>query len=1071
MLTQETKRKIDSARDILVGKVPDPKAQIDQITTALIYKFMDDMDKDAMELGGKARFFTNGFEKYAWSKILDPRLGGHERLELYAEAITKLWQNNHLPQLFRDIFKDAFLPYRSPETLSLFLKEIDGFTYNHSEDLGDAFEYLLSIMSSQGDAGQFRTPRHIIDFITQVVDPKKDESILDPACGTAGFLISAYKHILKQHDGKNDPEHKEKPLTPDDKKKLMNNLVGYDISPDMVKLSKVNMYLHGFAEPKIYEYDTLSSDEKWDEMYDVIMANPPFMTPKGGIRPHKRFSVQANRAEVLFVDYIKEHLRPNGRAGIIVPEGIIFQSGSAYKNLRKMLVDDNYLWAVVSLPAGVFNPYSGVKTSILFIDRELAKKSDSIVFMKVDQDGYSLSAQRREIKENDLPVVMTLLHSYKRNISSGNIPKTQKLETLTKNTFSIFVPKTKIRGIGDYYLTGERYREINEINHQKWPMVELGDNKYFTIESGGTPDSKNTQYWDGKVAWATLVDLPQENRITHIQSTKRTITESGLKNSSAKLLPVNSVLVSSRASIGRIAINEIPVATNQGFKNIIIKDFETVNPVYLANILITKVDEMLALGSGGTFKEVSKTSFSKIKIPLPPIEIQKEIVGQIEGYQKIVSGAKQVVDVWRPSIKVNSDWQKVSVKEICTLVRGSSPRPKGDKRYYGGPIPRLMISDITRDGMYTTPSTDSLTKDGAKLSRPMNKGDVIMAVSGNPGLPTILTVDACIHDGFVGFRNLSNQVLPEYLYYVLLIQKDENNSQSVGAVFKNLTTDQIKELKIPIPPINVQLEIIDNLKKEHEATKANQEIITTYNTKIQQIIDEIYLGNSSIQKKVNQTELVKHLQDEFESIESEVIRMMGNKKIFEEIVEISKKNSQINQGNSFWDFLKESYIALMVSAVCRQIDTDERSSSLANLLRTILFNPTVIQSLNKDWYSEQYHCDNDIFPGFMEGIGKGDFEEHFGSKEYIDPAIIYIDLKRLEEDTKEIRKYRNKRVAHQDRKEQIFKANYNDLDKAVETVRSLASKYYLLLKQGGNDLIPIDQTDWQKILTVPWIQK
>ncbi|KKR70072.1 MAG: hypothetical protein UU14_C0057G0002 [Candidatus Roizmanbacteria bacterium GW2011_GWB1_40_7] len=343
MLTQETKRKIDSARNILVGKVPDPKAQVEQITTALIYKFMDDMDKEAIELGGKARFFTKGFEKYAWTKLLDQKLGGHERLELYGEAVAKMSQNPHIPQLFRDIFKDAFLPYRSPETLTLFLKEINGFTYDHSEDLGNAFEYLLSILGSQGDAGQFRTPRHIIDFIAEVVDPKKGDTILDPACGTAGFLISAYKHILKQQ--------KDKPLTPDEKKKLMNNLVGYDISPDMVKLSKVNMYLHGFAEPKIFEYDTLSSEEKWDEMYDVIMANPPFMSPSGGIRPHKRFSVQANRSEVLFVDYIKEHLRPNGRAGIIVPEGIIFQSAGAYKQLRKILVEDG-LFAVVSLPAG-----------------------------------------------------------------------------------------------------------------------------------------------------------------------------------------------------------------------------------------------------------------------------------------------------------------------------------------------------------------------------------------------------------------------------------------------------------------------------------------------------------------------------------------------------------------------------------------------------------------------------------------------------------------------------------------------------------------------------------------------
>src|SRR3989339_991599 len=184
MLTQEIKKKIDSARDILVGKVPDPKAQVEQITTALIYKFMDDMDKASVVFGGKSRFFSNGFEKYAWSKLMDPKLGGQERLELYGEAIMKMSQNPHIPQLFRDFFKDAFLPYRSPETLNLFLKEINGFEYDHSEDLGNAFEYLLSILGSQGDAGQFRTPRHIIDFIAEVVDPKKGDTILDPACGT-----------------------------------------------------------------------------------------------------------------------------------------------------------------------------------------------------------------------------------------------------------------------------------------------------------------------------------------------------------------------------------------------------------------------------------------------------------------------------------------------------------------------------------------------------------------------------------------------------------------------------------------------------------------------------------------------------------------------------------------------------------------------------------------------------------------------------------------------------------------------------------------------------------------------
>jgi len=431
MLNQDTKRKIDSCRQILVGKVPDPKAQVEQITTALIYKFMDDMDKEAQELGGKARFFTKAYEKYAWTKLMNAKLGGHDRLDLYIEAITSLSQNPHIPQLFRDIFKDTFLPYRNPETLSLFLKEVNGFSYGHSEDLGDAFEYLLSILGSQGDAGQFRTPRHIIDFIVAIVDPKKDETVCDPACGTAGFLISAYKHILKQHSECHSagqkavvglsnspsregghPNNQNKSLTPDEREKLMDHFVGYDISPDMVRLSKVNLYLHGFPSPTIFEYDTLSSEEKWGESFDVMLANPPFMSPKGGIRPHKRFSVQANRSEVLFVDYILEHLRLKGRAGIIVPEGIIFQSAGAYKALRKMLVEDG-LMAVVSLPAGVFNPYAGVKTSVLFFDNEIVKKTKNILFLKIQNDGYDLGAQRRVIDKNDLPLALEIIKKYR----------------------------------------------------------------------------------------------------------------------------------------------------------------------------------------------------------------------------------------------------------------------------------------------------------------------------------------------------------------------------------------------------------------------------------------------------------------------------------------------------------------------------------------------------------------------------------------------------------------------------------------------------------------------------------
>ena len=448
MLDTDTKRRIDTCRDILVGKVPDPKSQVEQITIALIYKFMDDMDAEAEELGGKRTFFSGEYEKYGWSRLMAPNMGGFDVLALYSEAIQKMNENPGIPALFRDIFKNAYLPYRDPETLRSFLKEIDGFSYDHSERLGDAFEYLLSVLGSQGDAGQFRTPRHLIDFMVEIINPQKHETILDPACGTAGFLISAWKHILQQ----NTKARLGDQLTPDERKRLAANIHGYDISPDMVRLSLVNLYLHGFTDPHIDEYDTLTSEDKWNEYADVILANPPFMSPKGGIKPHKRFSVQATRSEVLFVDYMAEHLTPTGRAAIIVPEGIIFQSQTAYKQLRKMLVE-SYLVAVVSLPAGVFQPYSGVKTSILILDKSLAKRSSRIGFFKVENDGFNLGAQRRAIEKNDLPGVAAAISQWLQALSTDGQDLPQE------SSSCLIVDKGKIAANGEYNLSGERYRE------------------------------------------------------------------------------------------------------------------------------------------------------------------------------------------------------------------------------------------------------------------------------------------------------------------------------------------------------------------------------------------------------------------------------------------------------------------------------------------------------------------------------------------------------------------------------------------------------------------------------------
>ena len=170
----------------------------------------------------------------------------------------------------------------------------------------------------------------------------------------------------------------------------------------MVKLSKVNLFLHGFPDPAIHIYDTLSNDTRWNEKADLILANPPFMTPKGGVVPHTKYRIAAKKAEVLFTDYIAEHLTPDGRGGVIVPNGIVATTQNAYIKLRRFLVEDS-LVAVVSLPAGVFKPYSGVKTSILFFDKRLARQRKEILFLKITADGFDLGDKRTPIEADDLP--------------------------------------------------------------------------------------------------------------------------------------------------------------------------------------------------------------------------------------------------------------------------------------------------------------------------------------------------------------------------------------------------------------------------------------------------------------------------------------------------------------------------------------------------------------------------------------------------------------------------------------------------------------------------------------------
>jgi len=804
-MNTDIKRHIDAARQVLVGVVPNPSSQIDQITNALIYKFMDDMDQAAIKVGGDPNFFVGDLEKYAWTRLMDPRIGNQERMNLYSEALLKFSESKQLPELFREIFKSAFLPYRSPETLGMFLKEISYFDYSHPEELGNAYEYLLSIMSSQGDAGQFRTPRHIIDFIVEAVDPKVNDKVLDPACGTAGFLISAYKHILKQHDGVDDPDKKEKPLTPDQKKNLVNNFEGYDIDPTMVRIAQVNMYLHQFKNPKIFQYDSLSMEERWNDKFDVITANPPFMSPKGGIRPHKKFSIQSNRSEVLFVDYIMSHLRPNGRAGIIVPEGIIFQSGTAYKELRKNLVNDG-LYAVVSLPSGIFQPYSGVKTSILLFDNELSKQKTEILFIKIENDGFDLGAQRRENQKNDLPQALEFLNKWRNN---------EKVE----DKLAVYVEKSKIAENGDYNLSGDRYRVATDYTNAKWPMVKLGD----------------------------VCDVYQPKTITSNE-----IQESG----KYKVFGANGVIgffdkynheeaevaITCRgATCGTVNFTE-QKSWITGNAMVIKPKGNNINKKYLFFLL--RSTDLSSVITGAAQPQITGSALKPLLIPLPPIEIQKQIVAELNGYKEIIDGVKQIVFNWKPKIDIDPEWTKVKMGKVCEKITdGSHFSPETSPTGF----PYITVRDIDNgfinfDNCKFVIEKDYklLVKNGCRPSR----GDVLFSKDGTVGKVAIIDFDK----DFVVLSSLAiltpttKKLNFEFLGILLLQESILGQAMEMkgGAAIKRVVLKDIKQIEIPLPSLAIQKQIVEKIQTERILIDSTKKLIEIYEEKTKEVIKKLW---------------------------------------------------------------------------------------------------------------------------------------------------------------------------------------------------------------------------------------
>ena len=742
------------------------------------------------------------------------RLDDTERSRLYREGLNALQESESLPTVFREIFKDAVVPFGDHRTLALFLNTMDRMQYDDSEKLGDAYEYLLKIADAQADAGQFRTPRHIINFIVSVINPQKHEVIIDPACGTAGFLVSAYQHIKNQNRGPNG----ETTLSAPDLNRLASNLKGYDISPEMTKLAMANMYLHTQdKDPNIDNYDTLTSTDHWNEFADVMLANPPFMTPKGGIKPHGLFRVKATRAEVLFVDYIATHLNEHGRAGIIVPEGVIFQSQTAYKQLRKLLVEES-LVAVISLPAGVFQPYSGVKTSILILDRVLAPKTDSIGFFKVENDGYDLGAQRRPIDKDDLPAVAVEIGEFLRRIRAG-----ESLDDLNLQSGAL-ATKEHVANDGDCNLSGERYR-VAETAASKYAMLPFSE--VCTLEYGSS--------------------LPKRDRITGPYPVVGSNGITGYHNE--YLVEGPAIIVGRKGSAGEVSLimdNCFPIDTTY-FVKLVNPESADIN--YLSYLLRTL--DLPSMKDGAGVPGLNRNDvYQKYQLPLPPLVVQQSVVAEVESYQRVIDGARAVVDNWRPRIAVDPEWPLAGISDLV------ADTPNGFK---AGPFGSSLKKDCYVPSGYKVYGQEQVIRGDANFGdyyiddekyRELEKckvqaGDVLVSLVGTYGKTMIVPEEhepGIINPRLVKITLDRQKMTPEFLVNVFTQEQTVAQMQSVshGGTMSILGMQTLKRLQIPVPPVETQQAIVAGIEEEQALVSANRELIERMEQRIQATIARVW---------------------------------------------------------------------------------------------------------------------------------------------------------------------------------------------------------------------------------------
>ena len=424
------------------GGVNNPMDSIEQISYLLFLRLLTEKDDDHAALDKKyTRIFSGKWARFAWGNFVT--LTGDGLFDAVRQAIESLHELPGLSETGRLLFSRATLKIYDRATLRAVVQgvhELDLRAHDGHDFKGDMYEYLLSKLSASGTNGQFRTPRHIINLIVALVNPQPGQRVCDPACGTAGFLVSAYTHVLRQHTKPADLERDIVDgalLKPAQWRFLEEQaFTGYDNDANMVKIAIMNLYLHQLEKAQVQLMNPLTTGFGGvypGKRYDVILANPPFAgrVQDESILSDLNYKLNTRATELLFLKWFIDHLNANGRAGVIVPNGVLFGSTNAATSLRELLLTECDLQAVINLPSGVFKPYSGVGTAALIFEK--GKGTQSVWFYDLSADGFSLDDKRTPVEANDIPDVLAKWPSREEGPNSYRVP----IEKIKANGWSL----------------------------------------------------------------------------------------------------------------------------------------------------------------------------------------------------------------------------------------------------------------------------------------------------------------------------------------------------------------------------------------------------------------------------------------------------------------------------------------------------------------------------------------------------------------------------------------------------------------------------------------------------------